>query len=168
MAVPDLVLGLGQVAGADLGGALQVGDGPGHAQDAVVRPRRQAEVFHRRLQQSLALGVEGAVAGYPFPIPKTGQEVMWNHLLRYSGVGYDGIKYENWNVDSAGVPTLSTSGELWWAWPIYDPKKTGAISPTEPYWQAKVMYTGPLRRAGEGLMLWDAVNPMKQARKAWQ
>ena len=27
----------------DLGTALQVGDGPGHAQDAVVRPRRQAQ-----------------------------------------------------------------------------------------------------------------------------
>jgi hypothetical protein len=114
------------------------------------------------------LGVENALAGYPFPIPKTGQEVMWNHLLRYNGLGYDGLKYDNWNVDSAGVPTLSTSGDLWWAWPIYDPKKTGPISATEPYWLVKINYTGPSRRAGEGLMLWDAVNPMKQGRRAWQ
>ncbi len=114
------------------------------------------------------LGIENALAGYPFPIPKTGQEVMWNHLLRYNGLGYDGLKYDNWNVDSAGVPTLSTSGDLWWAWPIYDPKKTGPINATEPYWVAKINYTGPARRAGEGLMLWDAVNPMKQPRRAWQ
>ena len=26
------------------------------------------------------LAVDGALAGYPFPIPKTGYEVMWNHL----------------------------------------------------------------------------------------
>jgi hypothetical protein len=114
------------------------------------------------------LGVDNAMAGYPFPIPKTGQEAMWNHLLRYNGLGYDGVKYENWNVDSAGVPTLSTSGELWWAWPIYDPKKTGTINAADPYWQAKVMYTGPSRRAGEGLLLIDAVNPLKQGRRAWQ
>jgi len=114
------------------------------------------------------LGIENALAGYPFPIPKTGQEVMWNHLLRYNGLGYDGLKYDNWNVDSAGVPTLSTSGDLWWAWPIYDPKKAGPVSATEPYWVAKITYTGPSRRAGEGLMLWDAVNPLKQPRKAWQ
>jgi hypothetical protein len=28
-------------------------------------------------------GVSGAVAGIPFPMPKSGVEVIWNHLLRY-------------------------------------------------------------------------------------
>ena len=108
------------------------------------------------------LGVENVLAGYPFPIPKTGDEAMWNHLLRYNGLGYDDVKYENWNVDSAGVPTLATSGELSWTWPIYDPKKTGTISAADPYWQVKLTYTGPARRAGEALLLIDSVNPLKQ------
>ena len=30
-------------------------------------------------------GVEGAVIGLPFPVPKNGLEVVWNHLLRYRG-----------------------------------------------------------------------------------
>ena len=30
-------------------------------------------------------GVEGAINGIPFPIPKEGLEVIWNHLLRYRG-----------------------------------------------------------------------------------
>ena len=30
-------------------------------------------------------GVEGAIGGPPFPMPKTGAEVIWNHLLRYRG-----------------------------------------------------------------------------------
>ena len=30
-------------------------------------------------------GVLGAIIGYPFPIPKNGLEVIWNHLLRYRG-----------------------------------------------------------------------------------
>lgn len=30
-------------------------------------------------------GVTGAVVGIPFPIPKSGLEVLWNHLLRYRG-----------------------------------------------------------------------------------
>ena len=30
-------------------------------------------------------GVRGTVNGIPFPIPKTGIEVIWNHLLRYRG-----------------------------------------------------------------------------------
>jgi hypothetical protein len=114
------------------------------------------------------LSIEGAVAGYPFPIPKTGQEAMWNHLLRYNGLGYDNSKYDNWNVDSAGVPTLATAGELTWVWPIYDPKKAGPLNATESYWQSKILYTAPSRRAGEGILVWDAVNPMKQGRRAWQ
>ncbi len=28
-------------------------------------------------------GVTGAVDGIPFPIPKEGVEVFWNHVLRY-------------------------------------------------------------------------------------
>jgi hypothetical protein len=30
-------------------------------------------------------GVTGAVIGTPFPIPKNGQEAIWNHLLRFRG-----------------------------------------------------------------------------------
>ena len=30
-------------------------------------------------------GVHGAINGIPFPIPKSGVEVIWNHLLRYRG-----------------------------------------------------------------------------------
>lgn len=30
-------------------------------------------------------GVLDSVIGYPFPIPKNGNEVIWNHLLRYRG-----------------------------------------------------------------------------------
>ena len=35
--------------------------------------------------------------GYPFPIPKNGTEVMWNHIMRYSTSGFRGY------VDSAIV-----------------------------------------------------------------
>jgi hypothetical protein len=31
-------------------------------------------------------GVAGAIVGIPFPIPSSGQEIIWNHLLRYRGV----------------------------------------------------------------------------------
>ena len=111
--------------------------------------------------------LENAVAGYPFPIPKSGYEVMWNHLMHYKGLGWD-AKYDSYNVDSAGVPTLSTSGEAWWSWPIYDPKKSGVINTTEPFWLVKLDYLGPPRRNGEGLLVWDTLAPLKQGRRAWQ
>jgi hypothetical protein len=113
------------------------------------------------------LVLENVLPGYPFPIPKTGAEAMWNHLLRYSGLGYDGSRYENWNVDAAGVATLAVSADAFWAWPIYDPKKTGPISAGDPYWYNKLHYVGPARRNGEALLIIDSVNPLKQPRRAW-
>ncbi len=35
-------------------------------------------------------GIAGTVAGFPFPIPKSGMEAMWNHVLRYNTTGYKG------------------------------------------------------------------------------
>ena len=114
------------------------------------------------------VALENVLPGYPFPIPKTGSEAIWNHLLRYNGLGYDGPRYENWNVDAAGVPTLAVAADAYWAWPIYDPKKTGTINGNEPYWYNKLLYVGPARRNGEALLIIDAVNPLKQPRRAWQ
>ena len=45
--------------------------------------------------------IEGAHAGFPFPIPKTGNEAMWNHLVRFNGQAYE-AKYRNLNVDASG------------------------------------------------------------------
>jgi hypothetical protein len=113
------------------------------------------------------LGLENVVAGYPFPIPKTGYEAMWNHLLSYRGLGWI-AKYDSWNVDSAGTPTLATTGEAHFAWPMYDPKKTGFVKETDPFWYVKLYYLAPARRNGEALLVWDSINPLKQGRRAWQ
>jgi hypothetical protein len=113
------------------------------------------------------LGMANALPGYPFPIPKSGNEVMWNHLMRYSGYATS-FKYDNWNVDAAGVATLALTADGWFEYPLNNPKRTGEpAQPTEAYWKLKLLYSGPARRAGEGLMGLDAVNPIVQPRRAW-
>ena len=47
------------------------------------------------------LGIDNALPGYPFPVPKTGNEVMWNHLLRYNGVATS-CKYDSYNIGRLG------------------------------------------------------------------
>jgi hypothetical protein len=111
--------------------------------------------------------LENVVAGYPFPIPKTGYEAMWNHLMHYKGLGWT-AKYDSVNVDAAGVPTLATAGEATWSWPIYDPKKAGQFNTSDPFWLVKLDYLGPARRNGEALLVWDTLAPLKQGRRAWQ
>ena len=112
------------------------------------------------------LGISGAIGGYPFPIPKTGYEAMWNHLLRYVGVASN-FKYDNWNVDAAGKPALATSGKLFVEYPYYDPKNTQPAQETDVYFRTKIFYNAPARRAGEALMAVDVVNPLKRPRRAW-
>ncbi|MBA5689253.1 DUF1329 domain-containing protein [Rugamonas apoptosis] len=113
------------------------------------------------------VGVENALAGVPFPIPKSGYEVMWNHLLRYQGHALT-TKYESWNVDASGVPSLATAGEIYEEFPLSDPKNTEVAKQTDVFFRTKLTYLAPARRAGEGLMAFDAVNPVAQPRKVWQ
>jgi len=114
------------------------------------------------------VSMENALPGYPFPIPKTGNEVMWNHLMRYNGIATQ-CKYDAYNVDSSGTATLSTTGIAYQEWPTVTPANIDrVIKPTDPFWNIKIEYLGPARRAGEALLVIDHVNPLAQPRKAWQ
>ncbi|MBV2132578.1 DUF1329 domain-containing protein [Pseudomonas sp. MAP12] len=110
--------------------------------------------------------VDNVLPGIPFPIPKTGAEAMWNFLLRYQGVSIS-AKYDSWNVDAAGKPTLSTTGQANISYPIYEDMNK-PIGAKDTYYQMKLAYTAPARRAGEAIMLRDAANPLVQPRSAWQ
>jgi len=114
------------------------------------------------------VGVEGVLGGVPFPIPKSGYEVMWNHLLRYQGHAFN-TKYDSWNVDSSGTPALATTGEIWEEFPLGDPKKKDDVAKqNDVFFRTKLNYLAPDRRAGESLMAFDAINPLVQPRKVWQ
>lgn len=113
------------------------------------------------------LGIEGALPGIPFPIPHTGNEAMWNHLLSYRGQAIK-TKYDAITVDSAGKATLVTTGELAMEYPIYDAKRTTPITDSDVYFKLRVNYVEPARRSGEAQLLIDAVNPIANPRKAWQ
>ncbi len=111
--------------------------------------------------------LENALPGVPFPIPNDGYEVMWNHLLRYQGFATN-FKYDSWNVDSSGHATLATSGNAFLEYPLYDPSRNEPAKASDLFLKTKIYYTGPARRAGEALLLQDAVNPLNQPRRGWQ
>ncbi|HJR31222.1 MAG TPA: DUF1329 domain-containing protein, partial [Pseudomonas sp.] len=90
------------------------------------------------------LAVDNVLPGVPFPIPQTGNEAMWNFLLRYQGVSINS-KYDSWNVDSAGIPSLATTGQAFISYPIYE-NLAQPISSADVYYQMKLSYTGPARR----------------------
>ncbi|MDZ3993504.1 DUF1329 domain-containing protein [Pseudomonas sp. Teo4] len=112
------------------------------------------------------MAIENVLPGVPFPIPQNGAEAMWNHLLRYQGVAQK-AKYDSWNVDAAGVAALATTGLAFNGYPIYEDLNK-VIDAKDIYFQTKLYYEGPARRAGESMMIKDAANPLVQERRAWQ
>ena len=82
--------------------------------------------------------------------PRNGQEVMWNHRLHYMGRAVT-FKFEGWLVDSAGQRVQTSAALSRWEFPIFDPKRTEPLRQDEPLFQWRLDYTGPQRRAGEGM-----------------
>jgi len=106
--------------------------------------------------------IEGVHAAFPFPIPKTGNEAMWNHLVRFNGPSYE-AKYRNLSVDASGHATLATEGVSVQEFPYWDVSKPAA----ETFWRIKLTYTAPARRAGEALMIVDPLDIGQKDRRAW-
>jgi hypothetical protein len=90
-----------------------------------------------------------AYGGIPFPIPKSGAEVIWNHLLQWRG--------ESWQFDTHGVlvtadgkAVMTVDGLADQAMPYY--YKDGADKFTGEYWQIRLVNAGPPIRAGEAIL----------------
>jgi hypothetical protein len=114
------------------------------------------------------LKLEGCWAGTPFPIPKTGAEVMWNRLLKYDGHSLMSKHIVSWIVDVNG--NFSTGGEsdFYMTYPIFDPKKTTPIASNEYYEKLRLDFSGPARKSGEKLMVHDNIDMVSIGRRAWQ
>ena len=104
--------------------------------------------------------IENVLPGIAFPIPASGSEAMWNHLLRYQGVTAS-AKFDNWNVSAAGDTTLVVTAEGYLNWPIYE-DMSRPLAPDDTYYRLKMK-----TRFGFGQMVEDAVNPILQPRRAW-
>ena len=107
-------------------------------------------------------GIKNAHAFVPFPIPKTGNEAMWNHLLAYSPNSQE-ITHA-YTVDANGKPVLTADYTVNLEYPYWDVKK----SSVEYFFQVTQKYKGPARRSGEALMLMEPLNSSENPRKAWQ
>lgn len=109
------------------------------------------------------LTLVGAHAAYPFPIPKTGFEAMWNHLVRFNGANLEHFP-RSWVVNAAGRPTMTYQMVETLNWPYWDNNQKSS----ELYLRLKDICTGPPRNTGEMLLLYDAVDSYGKGRRAWQ
>ena len=113
------------------------------------------------------LQVENCYAGFPFPFPKTGSEVMWNRLWKFDAFMIESAGMTGTVVDTQGNRTVTGVGKMWIEYPIYNPAKTTPVALNETYGRIRIDYTDPPRKAGEKLIVLDGVDMVGVGRKAF-
>jgi hypothetical protein len=109
-------------------------------------------------------GVTGAIGGPPFPSPKSGIEVIWNHILRYRvdmaervigqaavtrGGGYNMVKLRDQTYVGYSLPGATEA----------------ALDNVILYFIQETI--APARLAGEILLVHETLDQTKEQRKAW-
>lgn len=113
------------------------------------------------------LKIEGCVGGTPFPIPKTGSEVMWNRLFKYDAFAMEAKAVTTYLVDPKGNVTTNGVYDFALTYPIFDPARTDLIGAKDYYEKIRLDYWGPARKAGEKLVIHDGVDMVDVGRRAW-
>jgi hypothetical protein len=109
-------------------------------------------------------GVTGALAGIPFPVPKSGSEAIWNHLLRYRG-DIAGRKVTQAAPTRGGQYTLVQFDEET-MFVYHLPKMTEAqLRNRVALFKQEVV--SPARLAGGILLVHETLNQVTQPRDAW-
>lgn len=109
--------------------------------------------------------VEGAYGGIPFPIPKNGNEAMWNHMLRWQGQSLT-FEFSAYNGTSSGRTVLTSTNSSYYQFPYY--LKDGRDSFNGIYRQLKLVPTAPPLQAGQSILALDPLDQVAQGRPTWQ
>lgn len=108
----------------------------------------------------LGEGVDGSIGAVPFPIPKNGYEVMWNHKLRYRGEAVQTY---------AASTVVNTKG-------AYSLMKVEAtlkfkFASEKNYGNEAINLVGkttsPPRMAGNRLLVHESINSVNEPRQSW-
>lgn len=103
---------------------------------------------------------KGCGLGIPFPIPKNGLEVVWNHDARHIGGAYK-VKYTGNYVKPDGEAVVTQQSIMQIENPWYDTRKE---SPDQVF-LVRAEYFGPARIAGQSTMYYDMAADGE--RKSW-
>ena len=109
--------------------------------------------------------VKGVWGSIPFPIPQTGVEVIWNHLLRYQGSSREYVGNENVIFNSGQRQDWFFNGEQ--ASPFYDTNASDKDKAEGIFLKNALTVQRPSRDSGEGYLTLDSLDMTGKPRKAW-
>jgi hypothetical protein len=110
--------------------------------------------------------VSGIYGGIPFPIPKNGMQVMWNHILGWRG--------ENWKRDfrvyvtaANGNRFMASDNTVESTYPYY--YKDGSVDTLKSTWfnRTRISTNAPPEHVGEAELLWESLDEISLGTQAW-
>lgn len=110
-------------------------------------------------------GVDGVAAGIPFPLPQNGQEVIWNHIMRYRGDQISFVSNLAAVLSSGAFNLLKQERDAYF---LYGRE---GVSPKDLdntlfYYRNKVV--APAKLAGSALVVQETIDQVLAIRKAWR
>lgn len=109
-------------------------------------------------------GIENYQEGVPFPLPKEGVEVIWNHITRYRGGSVQRNVGQVTPTESGAYSVVKFQDEFTWRASLedFDPAEDPNV-----LFYFKQAITAPARLAGNVLLVHDTLNQVAEARRAW-
>lgn len=130
--------------------------------DNVIKDIRQNAVKASLVEEGN--GVEGFTTAIPFPIPKTGLEVIWNHLTRYRGLGVSRVISQVTPQTDGSYSLVRLKDQFTFAKGLtdYDPVKQANF-----LFFFKQEILSPTRLSGTVVLLHETLNQVKEPRMSW-
>lgn len=110
-------------------------------------------------------GVDGVAAGIPFPLPKTGQESIWNHIMRYRGDQISFVTNQAAVLSNGAYNLLKLERDIYFLYGRegVTPKD---LDNTLFYYKYKVV--APAKLSGSALVVQETLDQVLAIRKAWR
>lgn len=106
-----------------------------------------------------------AFGGIPFPIPQSGAEIMWNHILRWRGESTQ-VQTRQYQLLASGKAVLATDLKADIEMPYYFRQSTlEEFSKNNEFWLIRTSTSAPAMRAGEALL--GRANTDSDKAQAW-
>jgi hypothetical protein len=120
----------------------------------------------RAAPEGIRFGVAGAAGGIPFPMPRDGTEIVWNHLLAFWGTAR-AAHVSTYVASGDGSVQLSSAYAEITDFPYYAPGATpdnvGAY-----YFKTRRLQDAPASRAGEAYIAWQPLDVARDRYVSWR
>jgi hypothetical protein len=140
----------------------RTGVAPAWVYDNIMRNATRAHAA----AEGIRYGVADAAGGVPFPIPRNGTEIVWNHLLAFWGVARE-AHVSTYIAPGDGSVQQSAAYREITDFPYYDrnadPAAVGAY-----YFKTRRLQDAPAARAGEAYIAWQPLDVARDRYVAWR